>query len=157
MRGTILVTDGGSHPPEDWAGATADQIVDIANDAPETLASEGRTFREELVKLLVRYFAKAQSHERDALKKHGHARLTHDLDPSDHVKDPVGAVVALASGYTFEAHFHKPETQDYIKRVLEKDMGSVMHIERSWHADKHPSTREAKAFRAAHHPGPTKE
>lgn len=157
MRGTILVTEGGPHPPEDWANATADQIVSIAEGAPGTLAAEGRQFRDELVRILGRYFARVQRHERDQLKEHSHARLMQDPGLSEHVKDPVGAVVATASDYSFGEYFQKPETQDYVRRVLEKDMGSAVLIERSWHADAHHNTKEAKAFRAMHHPGPDKE
>jgi hypothetical protein len=160
----LLITEDGPHPPETWAGVTADQIIDIAETAEETRAAEARRFREELVKLLVRHHEQAQEHERVALKEHGHARLMHaerdekgehQVYSASTVKNVIGAIVSMAGGYSFEEHFHKPETQAYLHEVLARNFATQAHIERSWHADKHPNTKEAKEFRKLHHPGPT--
>ena len=149
----VMKTDGGSHPPEKWAEVTASQIVQIAESAPEGRSAEARALRDKIVAVLTDHHGRAQDKEKAALAEHGHARLGHDLDPSEHIDDALPAVVAAANGTSFAEHFARPDVQDYLRRVLHKDFGTAMHIERSWHADRNPDAPEAAAFRGAHHPG----
>lgn len=149
----ILVTDGASnHAPEKWAEATADQIVQILESAPETRVAEARDFRGKLIDILTGHHAKVQQHERGQIDEHGSARLGHALEPAQHVEDPVSEIVEAASGYSFADHFRAPQTQEYLRNVLSSHFGTSMHIERSLHADANPDAPEAREFRQIHHP-----
>jgi hypothetical protein len=148
-----MVTDGGPHPPEMWAEATADQIIDISAQAPESKLQEAREFRTKLVTILTGHHDMVQQHERGKLVERGAAHLTTEIDPSQHVDDPVADVVAASRGYSFEAHFAKPEVQDYLRQTIGNHFATAIHIERSWHADADPEHEASVAFRAAHHPG----
>ncbi len=149
----VLVTDGGPHPPEKWAEVTASQIVDdIATHAPQTGVGESQEFRDKLVAILTPHHGRVQESERGALV-HVPGRMQHDLDPTPHLSDPLAEIVAAAQGHTFGAYFTRPETQEYLRRVIGTHFATAMQIERSWHADRNPNTPEARAFRATHHPG----
>jgi hypothetical protein len=148
----VLVTDGGPHPPEAWAEVTADQIIDIAATAPDAKLAEARAFRKALVSILTGHHGKVQAHERGQIEAHGTERLSHDLDPTGHVSDPVDEIVEAAKGLSFEEHFQTPETREYLRRLVASHFATAMHIERAWHADRNPESEHAQAFRAAHHP-----
>lgn len=153
MRVGVMVTEGGPHSPDTWAEATADQIIDISADAPDTKLAEARMFREKLVEILSGHHQLVQEQERGQIDEQGHARLIHDLDVSECVDAPAAEIVETARGLSFESHFAKPETQAYLRQVLGSHFATSMHIERSWHADRHPDTDEARAFRAKYHSG----
>lgn len=136
-----------------WAEISADQIIDISARAPETKLSEATQFRQRLVELLTYHHSLVQERERDKLSKAGATHLRSELDQVPDVEDPVAEIVRLARGLSFEGHFANPQTQDYLRSLLASNFATVMHIERSLFADKNPRSRDAKAFRARHHPG----
>jgi hypothetical protein len=133
MQLGVLATDGGPHPPEKWAEATADQIIDIGSTAPQALLSEARTLRAKLVAILTPHHDRVQQHERGALAAKGDAHLETPLDPSPHIDDPVAEIVAAAKGTSFAAHFQRPEVQQYLRDLIGHHFASAMHIERQWH------------------------
>ena len=70
----------------------------------------------------------------------------------DHDLDAMKAeIVAASVGTIFEAHFAQPDVQEHIVQVLGSHFASSQHIERSWHADRNPTTDQAKAFKAQWH------
>jgi hypothetical protein len=149
MRGTVLVTDDGPHPPEEWARITASQIIDIASTTPETRLHEARAFETRVVEILTGHHALVQERERGGLKTEGPERLTNEIDTSDHVPDAVDDIMTAARGTSFASHFAKPEVRAYIERLLHEHFHHAMHIERQWHADAHPDHPHARAFKAA--------
>lgn len=167
MRIGIITTDGGPHPAEKLASATAWKIADlvrVSDAAPDPALSEierqailenrarftaARGMLEvQVTQILLRHHSTVQNAERDALKEHGSKRL----DAShDHACDSVCAeVVAATKGTALEAHFARPETQARIHEILHLDSAHNAHVERSWHADRHPHDAHSKAFRARH-------
>jgi hypothetical protein len=137
----IMVTNGGPHPAEKWAEVSANEIgalIQIDPNSPiASFAEEGKTqFVDKLKTALAGTHGEVQAHEREQIKQHGVARLSHLLDPTNHARDGLAAVVAAAQGTMFQGHFAKPETQEYVLQVLAQHKGTVMDIERSWHADR---------------------
>lgn len=149
----ILKTDNGTHAPDKWARATASHIIDISATAPETKIREAREFEAKLVAILQPHHATVQDGERMGLHRKGGVHYAVELDPSPHIGDPFDEIIAASKDYSFAAHFEKPETQDYIRRVLGSHFATAMHIERMWHADTNPHIAEGQAYKAVHHPG----
>jgi hypothetical protein len=149
MNVGCMITNGGPHPPEKWASVTAAKVVDIGANAADALYREARDFQVRVETLLVAHHRLAQDHERAALANEGTNRLLEAIDTSSHVPDALDDIVAAARGTSFAAHFDKPATQVYLARVLHEHTHSIMHIERSYHADAHPDHPHAQAFKAA--------
>jgi len=152
MRVGVMITDGGAHPPELWAEVTADQLIDISAQAPETRVAEAREFRARIVSVLAGYHAEVQRIEREALDREGCARLMLAPEESMLLDGAVNELVDAARGYSFADHFKRPEVQDYVRAVLAGHFASSVHVERSLHADANPDDERAVAFRATHHP-----
>lgn len=165
MQPRIMITNGGTHPPEKHADTTAWKIVDLIR-VPETpvdpaLPEEDRlaietnreamrqlkaTIEPQIAAVLVKHHGAVQHGERGKLKDHGHDRLTHDLDVADHVD--VDAVLAevnpLFAGTSVAVHFAKAEVHERLRDILNDDFTHAMKIERSTHADASKSLAPAK-------------
>lgn len=148
MQVGVLKTDGGPHPAEKWARMTAwmlsNHLIDVDENAVSKRAQDMREARDalnaRLYGVLKNHHQTVQTGERAKIKELGSARLSHPLDAGDHVDvdDAVDAVVNEAKLHPdLYAHFSKDETKDAIRHQLHRDFGSVMDIERSWHADGH--------------------
>lgn len=148
MQMTLMMTDGGPHPPEKWAAVTVRGVLNIAESAPDALLREAREFENKAVAILTKHHALIQDHERAGLVTEGPDRLASDIDPSGHIPDAVDDIIALAKGTSFAAHFDNPETRSYLNQLLHEHFHHSMWIERSWHADTHPDHPLSKVFRA---------
>lgn len=148
----IMITNGGPHSHEKWAIATAQQIIEIGANATSTQAMDARKLENKIIDLLEVHHQEVQENERAMIKDRGHDRLSEDLafDVSDRVDGPVSQIVSASVGTPFEAHFAKPEVQAYLRDLIATHFRTSMQIERSWHADRHPDTEHAKAFRERH-------
>ena len=151
----VLATDGGPHPADKWAEATASHIVDIASHVAGERRAAAVKLEAAIIDILGGHHTTIQDGERAKIVEHGHDRLGHDLDPEHHlsVDDAVTEIVAAAKGTPWEADFAKPEMAEHLKALLAQHFRTSMHIERSWHSDRHPDTTHAKAFRAKHNLG----
>jgi hypothetical protein len=161
----FLITNNGSHPPDKWAELTANNILNLVEisedvtDDPVLLSarSAGRRAKANLLPVLFNIFEeefdRVQKAECKCLKDHGHEHLTSKCDPAADAAAILKRVQLALSSTPFGEHFAKPEAEDVLRRMIAQYVGNVMHIERSYHADRHPDTDEAKAFRAKHHPG----
>jgi hypothetical protein len=153
----IMITNGGSHPADKWAEITADQIlnlieIDAASETPAALAARRakRTLRTTLCDALEPLYAGVQNAEKQQLTTKGLARINEALDVRSHLDAPLSAVADCFAGTPFQAHFAKPEVREVLKRIIGQHCANMMHIERSYSADKSPKSAEAQAFRAKH-------
>lgn len=148
MQVGVLTTDGGPHPADKWARMTAwmlsNHLIEVDEKAASKRAQEIREARDELnqrlYKLLKEHHAKVQDGERAKIKELGSKRLAHPLNAAEHadVDALVDKVVKAADVHPeIRAHFGKDETKDAIRAQLHRDFGSVMDIERDWHANGH--------------------
>ena len=158
MQVGILKTDGGPHPADKWARMTAlmltNHLIDIDDNSSSPQAIEAREARDELnlkvYRILKLHHGHVQAIERSAIYVGGNERLSAAEGAEDHVciDDVLTDIVAEASQYPVLAgHFAKPETQAAIRAQLERDFGSVVKIERDWHAEGHVVAADGKATR----------
>lgn len=150
---TILITDGGAHPPDTWAMATADHLVHIDPKAPAARQMAAKKLEMAIAEALIPHHTTVQGAERSALSSVGNAHLLTDIDPSQHLDAAVAAVVSASVGTPWEAHFADRGVQDVIRGTLANHFASSQHIERSWHCDRNPGSPAAQAWMAVHAPG----
>jgi hypothetical protein len=129
----ILVTSGGSHPPEKWAAASAGQIIQIAAEAAGEQAIEGRRLELKMLDILERHHGLVQDEEKQGLEKFGVDRYSHPIDVKERVDSAFDEILAASKGTIFEKHFMQENVQEHVKEVLRKDMTTEVEIERSWH------------------------
>jgi hypothetical protein len=129
----FMATNGGPHPPRQWALITAGQIIQIAATAQGAQADAARDLQARLVDVLESFFNVAQENERAALAEHGDRLLEQPLDPTGYLDAAVGAVVD-AIDPQFRDHFAQPHVRDYLRILLGQHFATSMNIERQWHA-----------------------
>lgn len=136
MLPTIMITEGGPHSAEAWAGVTAQQIIQVGETASGIPGAQARKLELRVIEILEAAHAHVQEHEQAALSEHGADRYDHPLDSGVHIDDPLAEIVAASQGTAYEAHFAKAEVQAYIRQVLGEHFATSMKIERDWHADR---------------------
>lgn len=153
MRIGVMITNGGTHPPEKWAEQTAAQIIQISKEAIGDAAMAARKLELRMLDVLEAAHAEVQASEKQHIKNLGLALLEQDIDPTPHVQKPLDALVEAAKGTPFEEHFSKPEIKDYLRRVLGQHFGTAMHIERSTYGDGFPGHPIAIAYKQRYSQG----
>ena len=151
----ILITNGGTHPPEKWAAITANDIcnlIQIEDTAPASATIDKEELRVRLLRLLFDLHGNVQGAERDALA-YDIGRLSNKIDPTPHLEYAVSCVSDAAKGTLFEDHFKKPTTQVWLHNVIGQHFADEMHIERLHFADKNPDHEESVAYKAAYYGG----
>lgn len=188
MKVLVLATDNGPHPPEKWARVSAQELayklIDIDENSASPKAVEMREARDQLegklYAVLKGHHTAVQTAERDAMLREGADRLgaplhasvaDRDVAVGEHI-DLDAAVQSVVEEAKFHpelfAHFSKDEVKAVIRDRLGMDFGSVIDIERDWHANgtlfdngmvkanpdydrRHPAVA---AWQARRHPGP---
>lgn len=166
MVGTfkVLITDNitGNHPADKWAEITAERIaerIEIEPKSTSPVAIKARVDKKEftfkLERLLTTHHQAVQDHEIGKLIDHHHDRLSHSLDPYDHVMHVIDQAMAdileaAKVNPAFFEYFSQPEETEHIRRdMLRHDFASSMHIDRKAHCDRHPDHPHVKAWREA--------
>lgn len=149
--GRVMITNGGPHPPDFWAQATAEHIAPIAPTMTGSRRLDALALQARIQGALTPHHDAVQQAERAAIAADPN-RLMAGYDPEQHVDEALAAVVAASVGTEWEAHFHDPAVVDVIRREIGAHFATAQHIERSWHADRNPTLPAAVAFRAQHHP-----
>jgi len=155
----ILVTDGGAHPPDMWAEASANEIANIVIIDEQSASEEAKVARRakprfalDMADALEDCHAAAQEAEREHLSKKGSDRLEEDHDYHEHCDDAVEKVLGIASKTPFSAEFKREDVMKRVRMIIEADMHTVVDIERSLHVDKNlHSCPKAKAWHAKKH------
>jgi hypothetical protein len=125
MQISVMITNGGPHPPQKWAEQSADRLVDIIEIEPTALQYEQalqakNILREKLVAGLLEPHTAAQTAVR----------------ASDHFAKSLQVVQGAVKGSMFEQHFGKPETLEFVRQTLLMHFNTVAHIEQCWHRDR---------------------
>ncbi|MFO1185835.1 MAG: hypothetical protein U1E56_13790 [Bauldia sp.] len=152
----ILKTDGGPHPADVWAAATAKQIVDLlqidpASASPAAVAARKavRPFETRIIEILEGAHDAIQKTERAALAGDAGARLAAAGTPEiDSIEEAVAAIVAAAAGTPFSAHFAGAPMQEFLARHLAIHFSTSIDVERQWHAHNNPDDPACAAWRA---------
>ena len=157
----ILITDGGPHPAEDWALATAGMLVqafEVKPGAPRRAQLEiaKDRVRARVAEIMIEHHGHAQETERKLLAAGKTDRLEADLKASEHVEveEIITAVRAavqplldilnskdVAPG-AFGVGVEDLKFEDHLMRIIreriEIDLRSIMDVERSWHKNNNP-------------------
>ena len=134
----FLITNGGAHPPKDWAEMTAQHIVDVIQIEPSSpVFDAANAAKENLKKSLAEHLhdhhADVQDSEKENLTKNG---LSQEIKVDHHLEDVVQTVLDCVKGTMFESHFHKSEVVTFVASTLLSHFHTVAQIERQWHAAK---------------------
>lgn len=144
---TIMITDGGPHPPDKWADVTTQQIADLIVIEPSAqlrAASEKREFETALFNLLISLHDFVQQHERNSLDRNGEPHLLTPVVVHGHADDAAHRVVGLAQRFPlFAEHFSKRETRVAVYVILGQHFTDSAHIERRWYADRINSSEKS--------------
>lgn len=131
MAITIMKTEGGPHSAIQWAQTTASKIITVADTADPSRASAARKLEGELIEILEVAHNKVQCDARQHHEDNGvDVALFHPKVGSDN--KTFKAILKATAASPFSDHFDKPETQDYIKAVLQQHFATVADIERQW-------------------------
>ena len=149
--GMLMITNGAPHPAEKWAEATARLIVDVADNIAGERRGAAIKLQGAVIEALEKHHNLVQKGERGKISSDGHSRLGTQINAEDHlsVADAVAEIQECAKGTQWESDFAKPEAVAHIDKLLRQHFHTSMAIERSWHADRNPTTPEAIAFRSS--------
>ena len=142
----VLITNGGSHTPDNWAIATAEQIVQIdpAMAGDRLLAAE--KLKLSFAEALAPHHAKVQQDERERLAKDSQHILS-AYDAENYLDDCLKDLTKAAQGTPWQAHFADSGVQRAVREVLLNHLQTSQNGERHWHADNNPDCEYSRAFK----------
>jgi hypothetical protein len=150
----VMITNGGAHPPEDWAETTANKILDLIRVPSEAVSAElaeadriaveaGREaarqaknlLKPQIVAALLSAHVDVHAGEAAALAADGAARAAAPADPGAHteVDAVLAAVHALFEKTLFAAHFVKDEVKARVAQILHGDLAHSIELVRAYH------------------------
>ncbi len=129
MKFKILVTNEGKHPAYKWAELAADEIIEISEQAPETLVREAREFRENLVRLLTDHHQQMMDHEQAQIKDGKH-QMHLPLETEEHAEKVVDQIRDIAKGKSFAKHFSQDHVREHLNTICNKYFKSAKLVER---------------------------
>lgn len=141
MNAETLTTTDGPHPPETWAALSA-RMLTGPHDNGSLIA---RALQVEIERHLVLHFRAVQDTERAALLRDP-PHVARRVDFSEDIDAALATVLNLAEPTPYQAHFAQPEVQEAVRQVLGRHMSNILHIERLWHAQRHPDDEFVQAF-----------
>ncbi len=153
----IMVTDNGPHSPAQWAYGSASMLLEGIKVDPHSprridLEIAKDKIRPLLSEVFLVHHQKVQVLERQALSEGDHERLMAKLDASEHTDIDQALLYTMGDVSNDPVEIDK-HVERMIRERIETDLKTSMHIERSWHADKHEDNIHAIAFKANYHGG----
>lgn len=143
----LLVSEHGTHTPDQWAVATTKQVFPV-EDAKFTGDKLVDAHRKELalIELFSKHHAWHQSDEKTKLA----ANAEHIVSPlKTDAKSIVSKVIEIMDGSSWQDHFSQPEVQSAVESVISSHTLTNRDVERSWHADTHPHCEYARQYKDA--------
>lgn len=142
MEVTVMVTNGGPHPPDKWASLAAGKIADliqIDETSNSDLTVKARKaqprFALDLADALEPLFATVTQ---DELARVNSGVVTGRFDafhPEDYVTAAMTTASAVSGATMFSEHFNDPDVQTIVRRILQETILDATNIERSWAFD----------------------
>jgi hypothetical protein len=150
-----MITNGGPHKSAYWAEKTSELILEIGEHVAGEKRSSAIKLQAAIIDILEGHHRTVKHGERDKVAEHGHDRLNHSLDCSDHLDldEAVSDIVTAAANTAWAEDFANDETKAHLRELLSSHFHTSMHIERSWHADRNPNAAQSQEFKAKFHPG----
>lgn len=130
----ILSSNNGPHSAEQWANATAQQIIE-GDDS----------LRGPVAQALQPIYQAMMDYERAALAKDTGNILSEVWSAIK--EDAVQAVYRVVMASQWSAHFAQSVVQAAIADIIGIHLRTITYIERSWHADSHPDHPAVRQFK----------
>lgn len=134
--GSIMITDGGAHPPELWGMETAKRIFDITQVAPER-AILGMKTQLKIAEILCEHHGHIQTKERNQLSADAQGR--HAMAEHEHVNEAMAEaehiysdILAALEGTPWFEKYHDERTMEAAKRTIASDLMTNKAIERAY-------------------------
>ena len=147
----VLATDGGPHPADKWASATAEMLVPLDAITDGHRRNAAKRLQADIADALEPHHKGVHDAEKAGIKANGFDHFDTDFDHTNHTPDALATVIACAKGTLWEDHFAKPEVQAVAAEVIASHFNSGADIERQWHADRSPEHPVAIAYKTARH------
>lgn len=132
MQFGVLITNGGAHPPEKWAVATAQQIFPIDQKIDSDRMVMAKRAELAIVEALLPHHAGIQTTERSGLA----ASVDHldtPLDADAEADQAVAAVCAALKGTPWENKTADPAWRAEVRSIIHQHFRTAKDIERQWH------------------------
>lgn len=145
MQYGVMITNGGAHPPEKWAIATAEQICPVSDELQGSRLIEAKRVQLAVMEAILPHHKAHQDNERHQLKTAGDAVLDGDHNPMPRAEEALQAVIACLAGSPWEDKTKDKAWQGVVGGVLATHFATSADIERQWHCHRNPSDK-TRAF-----------
>jgi bacterioferritin (cytochrome b1) len=142
----VLITNGGSHSADNWAMATAEQIVQIDPGMAGDRLLAAEKLKLAFAEALAPHHSKVQEQERAKLRNDASYIVT-SYDASEHADAALKDIVKATQGTPWLDHYSKSTVQDAVREVLISHLQASQNVERLWHADNNPDCEHVQSFR----------
>ena len=148
----ILITNGGPHPAEKWAAATAKMICNLIQIDPQSSVAaqanaDKSAFESAITQRLIAMHHKIQAQERTALSDDA-AHINSPIDPRPFANQAVTEVASAAANTLFEPDFARPEVRAFVFETTGQIYLDSIVVERKWFADAKPNDPHVQAYLA---------
>lgn len=138
MTARLLITDGGSHPPEKWAVATAEAIFDINPAMAGDRLLAAKKLQVAIAEALMPHHGGVQEREKSTPRLE-HSNEDNIAESLSEAEEAYAAIKAAASGTPWADHFDDPARAAAIKATIASHFMTAKDIERQYHARRNPS------------------
>ena len=144
----VLITNGGAHPADKWAAATASHIVSVADNVGGGQKAAAVKLEAAIIDILEKHHNLAQKGERFAIQADA-SRVAETLSAQDHTDLMTAAdeIITEIKATPWAAVADTEEFKLGVVAVLRSHIQTNMQIERQIYADSNPNCPHAKAFR----------
>lgn len=142
----VLITNGGSHTPDNWAIATAEQIVQIDPQIVGDRLLAAEKLKLTIAEALAPHHAKVQADERNKLNEDA-SHILSPHDATDYIDQVLKDVVLAAKGTPWQSHYTQADVQAAVRDVLVSHLQTSQHVERLWHADNNPNCEISQSYK----------
>lgn len=146
----VLSTNGGAHPPEQWAVTTSEFLVDIDPSVTGDRLIAAKKLQAAVAEVMMPQHTSIQNRERSTLGQNNHEQLFSVLDSHAEAEAAYEKVVACAKGTPWEYHFLRDDVRREAVATIEQHMNTVRHIERQWHCHRNRGNLQVESWMSQH-------
>lgn len=139
---TLLVTNGGPHPPDKWAALAAGKVADLIQideqsdtDAAAVARKAKPRFSLDVADAIEDEFLAVTNAEAERVVNGLVTSRTDPFDVESYLDDAVSSVVEASGNTPFSQHFANPAVQQVVRVILKQYFLDAANIQRSWSFD----------------------
>jgi hypothetical protein len=149
-----MITNGGDHPAELWAQATAEHLLPIAPNMTGKRLRAAQALQNKVADAIEPHHQGVKDVEQKKLDADA-AQIMVEPNAEEHIDDAVAAVLACFAGTEWSDKPNDPAYVAMVRTEVGVHFRTSQLIAKSWHADRNPTHPAAIAFKAQHHPSTT--